>query len=205
MVLILTSHIKKDVILQLILACSSVTFLHCLVGSVSSAITVVVLYRRSYRQDDEKLVREKQKSAVTILLMNLPHFVTSACIFTSMVSPQGISWFDINYIFCPILTATLNPLFIVTRSAATRKVRCKMVRAQVRKLATFRGIRNEMNAKGTEESGISKNSHARQTLSKSYRSTNSNTKSNLSIHNNAHSHTPTSNVFRNNAYHTTSV
>ena len=197
MVLILTGNIKKNVLLELILACSSVTFLHCVIGSVSSAITVVVLYRRSYRQDDEKLVREKQKSAVTILLMNLPHFITSACIFTSMVSAQGISWFDINYIFCPILTATLNPLFIVTRSAAIRKLGIQMLGARVRKLVTIKMFQKEKDTGGKDESRVwSRNSHVRLTLSRS-RSTRS--------HTNANTSTPTPNVFRNTACITTSV
>ena len=199
MVLILTGHVKKNVLLEIILACSSVTFLHCVIGSVSSAITVVVLYRRSYRQDDEKLVREKQNSAVTILLMNLPHFITSACIFTSMVSPQGISWFDINYIFCPILTATLNPLFIVTRSAAIRKLGIQMLGAKIRKLVAIKMFQKEKDTGGKDESqsrGCSKNSHVRLTLSRS-RSTRS--------HTNANASTPTPNVFRNAACITTSV
>ena len=106
----------------MVMACFIISALHCVVGSLCSGFTVCKLYSAAEGLEDATLISEKRKSAVTILLMNLPHFVTAGCIFTSVVSPQGISWFDINFIFCPILTATLNPLFIVTRSTAIRRM-----------------------------------------------------------------------------------
>ena len=108
-----------------------------------------MLYKISFRQEDKQLVREKRKSAITILLMNLPHFVTSACILTSIVSPGGISWFDINFIFCPILTATLNPLLIVTRSAAVKQFIRDKLHLQLEKLTkVYRGPIIKMDIKG---------------------------------------------------------
>ena len=105
------------------MGCFIISALHCVVGSVCSGFTVCKLCKSSIGGlDDEVLISEKRKSAVTILLMNLPHFITAGCIFTSVVSPQGISWFDINFIFCPILTATLNPLLIVSRSTEIRRM-----------------------------------------------------------------------------------
>lgn len=107
---------------KLVMACFIISALHCVVGSACSAFTVCKLYKSAGGTEDETLISEKRRSSVTILLMNLPHFITAGCIFTSVISPQGISWFDINFIFCPILTGTLNPLLIVTRSTAIRRM-----------------------------------------------------------------------------------
>jgi len=92
--------------------------LHCIAGSICSGLAVLLLLNHNSYQDDKVLIEEKKKSAMTIFLMNVPHFITVGCIFTSIVSPQGISWFDINFIFCPIITSTLNPILIVSRGMA---------------------------------------------------------------------------------------
>ena len=115
----------NGVLFKLVFACFSISALHCVVGSVCSGMTVCKLYHITGDQDYDKRsvsLAEKRKSAITIFLMNIPHFVTAGCIFTSIVSPQGISWFDINFIFCPILTSTLNPILIVTRSTAIKRM-----------------------------------------------------------------------------------
>ena len=134
---------------KMVMSCFIISALHCVVGSACSAFTVCKLYKSSAGGVDDKiLISEKRRSAVTILLMNLPHFITAGCIFTSVVSPQGISWFDINFIFCPILTATLNPLLIVTRSTEIRRMAMNYCSSAKRYLVSEQSNSHSMTTKG---------------------------------------------------------
>ena len=115
----------NGVLFKLVFACFSISALHCVVGSVCSGLTVCKLYKITAKEEDKSAMvclAEKRKSAITIFLMNIPHFITAGCIFTSMVSTHDMSWFDINFIFCPILTSTLNPILIITRSFAMKSM-----------------------------------------------------------------------------------
>ena len=118
----------------IVMCCFMVNFIHCIVGTSCSAFTVISIYRQVKHQpkQDMMLTKEKLRGSVTIFLMNIPHIITASCIFRSLVD-STISWFDISFIFCPILTATLNASFIVLRSQNIRY----LMRGYFEKIAVF--------------------------------------------------------------------
>ena len=142
----------------MVMACFIISALHCFVGSFCSGLTILKLWLAS-RKDPEnaRANEEKLRSAVTIFLMNIPHFVTAGCIFTSVVSPSDINWFDINFIFCPIFTSTLNPILIVTRGTAIKQ----MIRNKLRGVTSEGSIfRSNTRSQGYTETTAIKNSTA---------------------------------------------
>ena len=120
-ILVLTGDIAVNMIDHMATCCFVVSFIHCILGTLSSAATSILLYRISARQLEEKLMKEKRRSAVSILLMNVPHLVTSVFVLLFLVHDGDVAWFDIGFVFCPILTATINPIVIVSRNPAIRR------------------------------------------------------------------------------------
>ena len=156
-ILLLSGSITGDgnKVTELVLCCFSVNFAHCVIGSACSTFTVCMLSHKIYKQSEHfrtELIQEKLRGNVTILLMNLPHFITAGCIINSFVTPNNMSWFDINFIFCPILTATLNALFIVTRSNLIRihvRDKFRTLRVFVRSLTNLQDKDYEIDSNST--------------------------------------------------------
>lgn len=60
-------------------------------------------------------------SCITILLINIPYFISVASIVLVMwVLPDQISFHEIIFAWIPMLTSAINPLIVLTRTTDAR-------------------------------------------------------------------------------------
>ena len=106
---------------------------HCCTGIIVSVVTSVYLLWCSYLQrltlqrtfqehcNKKTSISRQRKSSVTILLMNIPNFITICFIIYVNAKPGQISFHDAFFGFLPILTSAVNPIIVSARNYAKIK------------------------------------------------------------------------------------
>jgi hypothetical protein len=113
----------------LVHCCFLVNLLHCSTGILFSVVTSVHLLWCTYLQtmtlqqtfqdhcnSNVSMIRQRMRSCVTILLMNIPYLTTICFIIYVNVMPGRISFHDVLFGFMPILTSTINPIIVTARN-----------------------------------------------------------------------------------------
>ena len=114
--------------------CFLVNLVHCSTGIIFSVVTSVYLLWCTYLQTltlpqtfQEKtgssisMIRQRMRSCVTILLMNIPYLTTICFIAYVNAKPGQISFHDVLFGFLPILTSTINPIIVTARNYGKMK------------------------------------------------------------------------------------
>ena len=109
--------------------CFLVNLVHCSTGIIFSVITSVYLLWCTYLQaltlqqtfqehcnSSVSMIRQRMRSCVTILLMNIPYLTTICFIIYVNTKPGQISFHDVLFAFLPILTSTINPIIVTARN-----------------------------------------------------------------------------------------
>ena len=113
----------------LVHTCFLLNLVHCSTGIITSIITSVYLLWCTYLQaltlqqtfqehcnSSVSMIRQRMRSCVTILLMNIPYLTSICFIIYANAKPGQISFHDVLFGFLPILTSTLNPIIVTARN-----------------------------------------------------------------------------------------
>ena len=95
-------------------------FVHCLIGIAASTTTVIYLLHKKRSPGDCKPQRN-MRGCVTILMMNVPYFVTVVTILNvKLLLPSQVSFREILFAWLPFCTSGLNPIMILIRMKQAR-------------------------------------------------------------------------------------
>ena len=76
-----------------------------------------VFFRKSLKDNAKYMA-----SCITILLINVPYFISVTCIvLVKWILPGQISFHEVIFAWVPILTSGLNPIIILTRTREARE------------------------------------------------------------------------------------
>ena len=116
---LITAHIGH--VYYIILNGSIICFTHLLLGVSMSVVALLELDRNIRSTSFPPSQRQKRKSCVTILIMNIVHALHLACIILtwtdekfSSIAHNALDFTDIAFV--PSLTSLINPVIIFTRN-----------------------------------------------------------------------------------------
>lgn len=148
--------------------CFLVNLVHCSTGIIFSIVTSVYLVWCTYiqtltlRQTFQEplgrsipMIRQRMRSCVTILLMNIPYLTSICFIAYANAKPGQISFHDVLFGFLPILTSTINPIIVTARNY--RKMKTAILQPQRASKRSY--VRSYEDVGATDTSRVAKSPH----------------------------------------------
>ena len=85
-------------------------------------ISCRICYLNACRKNPEKDNARYMASCITILLINIPYFISvNIIVLVWWILPDQISFHEIIFAWIPIITSGLNPIIILSRKKDARK------------------------------------------------------------------------------------